>query len=56
MDKVLTLKEIKTIINKIKKTYPEGNDSHSCAEYYGLCEGLNYLYVNCIQRAKRGKK
>ena len=32
MDKVLTLKEIKTIINKIKRTYPEGNDSHSCSE------------------------
>ena len=44
MDKVLTLKEIKTIINKIKRTYPEGNDSHSCSEYYGLCEGLD-LYM-----------
>ena len=55
MDKVLTLKEIKTRINKIKRTYPEGNDSHSCSEYYGLCEGLELLYVNCKQKTKRGK-
>ena len=39
----ITLAQIKRTVADIKEDFYEGNDSHSHAEYRGVCEGLNML-------------
>ena len=39
----ITLKQIKRAVEDIKEDFYEGNDSHSHAEYHGVCEGLDML-------------
>ena len=39
----ITLKQIKRAVADIKDDFYEGNDSHSHAEYRGVCEGLDML-------------
>ncbi len=39
----ITLAQIKRTVADIKEDFYEGNDSHSHAEYRGVCEGLDML-------------
>ena len=41
--KTFTLKQIKNIAKDIKKDKEWINDSHTGAEYFGICSGLNSL-------------
>ena len=36
----ITLQQLKKAIKNIKKNSYEGNDSHSCAEYRGICDAI----------------
>ena len=39
----INLDRLKNAVKDIKENSYEGNDSHSRAEYNGLCDGLNRL-------------
>ena len=39
----ITLQRLKNTVEDIKEGWDEPNDSHTRAEYYGMCEGLDIL-------------
>jgi hypothetical protein len=43
MSKEITLQRLKNAVKDIKENSYEGNDSHSTAEYRGICDGLDRL-------------
>ena len=45
----ITLAQIKRTVADIKEDFYEGNDSHSHAEYRGVCEGLDMLVRHFIR-------
>ena len=44
--KTFTLEQIKNIAKEIKKDKEWINDSHTGAEYFGICSGLNSLILH----------
>ena len=49
------LEEIKKAVEDIKDDFYEGNDSHSHAEYHGVCQGLDTL-VQHFTELEQNKK
>jgi hypothetical protein len=49
---MITIQQLKKAIKNIKKNSYEGNDSHSCAEYRGICDGLDRLVQHFQEKEK----
>tara|TARA_R110000803_G_scaffold199619_1_gene263714 strand:+ start:557 stop:727 length:171 start_codon:yes stop_codon:yes gene_type:complete len=55
MSKEITLQRLKNVVKDIKENSYEGNDSHSTAEYRGICDGLDRLLKHFIELDEEGK-
>ena len=45
----ITLQRLKNAVKDIKENSYGGNDSHSIAEYRGICDGLDRLVQHFIE-------
>ena len=55
MSKEITLQRLNNEVKDIKENSYEGNDSHSTAEYRGICDGLDRLLKHFIELDEEGK-
>jgi hypothetical protein len=55
MSKEITLQRLKNAVKDIKENSHEGNDSHSTAEYRGICDGLDRLLEHFKELDEEGE-
>jgi len=51
----ITLQRLKNVVKDIKSEWYEGNDSHSTAEYRGVCAGLDSLVFHFEELDEEGE-